>query len=228
MTLLRDAGRNPVHVKKDIPGFVGNRLQHALKREAIALIAAGVCDADTIDEVVKTRLRRADGRARADGADRPGRRRPDARHPECAAGRSRPLAPSRRSSSRTRSRRASSACAPARASANGRRNPPTRCASGCGISWPSRPRPRPAREATGHGAGSHFRDPVGGVVRPEQRHGPPRRGQRHAAPGHGGQRAAGRGLLSSSGVCHRRIVAGYRNSPGRRRPGWPASACCIS
>jgi 3-hydroxybutyryl-CoA dehydrogenase len=54
MALLRMAGRNPVHVKKDIPGFVGNRLQHALKREAIALIAAGVCDADTIDEVVKT------------------------------------------------------------------------------------------------------------------------------------------------------------------------------
>jgi 3-hydroxybutyryl-CoA dehydrogenase len=54
MDLLRDAGRNPVHVKKDIPGFVGNRLQHALKREAIALLAAGVCDADTIDEVVKS------------------------------------------------------------------------------------------------------------------------------------------------------------------------------
>ena len=54
IALLRDAGRNPVHVKKDIPGFVGNRLQHALKREAIALVAAGVCDADTIDEVVKS------------------------------------------------------------------------------------------------------------------------------------------------------------------------------
>ena len=53
MDLLRDAGRKPVHVKKDIPGFVGNRLQHALKREAIALVAAGVCDAETIDEVVK-------------------------------------------------------------------------------------------------------------------------------------------------------------------------------
>jgi 3-hydroxybutyryl-CoA dehydrogenase len=53
MDLLRDAGRRPVHVKKDIPGFVGNRLQHALKREAIALVAAGVCGADTIDEVVK-------------------------------------------------------------------------------------------------------------------------------------------------------------------------------
>jgi 3-hydroxybutyryl-CoA dehydrogenase len=54
MELLRDAGRRPVHVKKDIPGFVGNRLQHALKREAIALVASGVCDADTIDEVVKS------------------------------------------------------------------------------------------------------------------------------------------------------------------------------
>jgi 3-hydroxybutyryl-CoA dehydrogenase len=54
MELLREAGRNPVHVKKDIPGFVGNRLQHALKREAIALVAAGVCDAETIDEVVKS------------------------------------------------------------------------------------------------------------------------------------------------------------------------------
>ena len=52
--LLRAAGREPVHVRKDIPGFVGNRLQHALKREAIALVAAGVCDADTIDTVVKS------------------------------------------------------------------------------------------------------------------------------------------------------------------------------
>jgi 3-hydroxybutyryl-CoA dehydrogenase len=54
MALLREAGRKPVHIRKDIPGFVGNRLQHALKREAIALVAAGVCDADTIDEVVKS------------------------------------------------------------------------------------------------------------------------------------------------------------------------------
>jgi len=51
--LLRDAGKTPVHVRRDIPGFVGNRLQHALKREAIALVAAGVCDAETLDMVVK-------------------------------------------------------------------------------------------------------------------------------------------------------------------------------
>ncbi len=51
--LLRAAGKTAVHVRRDIPGFVGNRLQHALKREAIALVAAGVCDAETIDTVVK-------------------------------------------------------------------------------------------------------------------------------------------------------------------------------
>ena len=53
MDLLRQAGKVPVHVRRDIPGFVGNRLQHAMKREAIALVAAGVCDAETIDTVVK-------------------------------------------------------------------------------------------------------------------------------------------------------------------------------
>jgi 3-hydroxybutyryl-CoA dehydrogenase len=53
MDLLRNAGKIPVHVRRDIPGFVGNRLQHAMKREAIAMVAAGVCDAETIDTVVK-------------------------------------------------------------------------------------------------------------------------------------------------------------------------------
>ncbi len=53
MDLLRDAGKSPVHVRRDVPGFVGNRLQHAMKREAFALVAAGVCDAETVDTVVK-------------------------------------------------------------------------------------------------------------------------------------------------------------------------------
>jgi 3-hydroxybutyryl-CoA dehydrogenase len=53
MQLLRQAGKVPVHVRRDIPGFVGNRLQHAMKREAVALVAAGVCDAETIDIVVR-------------------------------------------------------------------------------------------------------------------------------------------------------------------------------
>ena len=51
--VLRALGRHPVLVHRDIPGFIGNRLQHAMKREAIALVAAGVCDAETIDDVVK-------------------------------------------------------------------------------------------------------------------------------------------------------------------------------
>jgi 3-hydroxybutyryl-CoA dehydrogenase len=52
--LLKSLGKSPVEVKKDVPGFVGNRLQHALWREAIALVAEGVCDARTVDEVVKS------------------------------------------------------------------------------------------------------------------------------------------------------------------------------
>lgn len=51
--LLRRVGKTPAMVDKDVPGFVGNRLQHALWREAIALVAAGVCDAQTVDTVVK-------------------------------------------------------------------------------------------------------------------------------------------------------------------------------
>lgn len=51
--LLTAAGKTPVTVEKDVPGFVGNRLQHALWREAIALVQNGVCDARTVDTVVK-------------------------------------------------------------------------------------------------------------------------------------------------------------------------------
>ena len=53
MALLAAVGKTPVRVIKDVPGFVGNRLQHALWREAIALVAEGVCDAQTVDMVVK-------------------------------------------------------------------------------------------------------------------------------------------------------------------------------
>jgi 3-hydroxybutyryl-CoA dehydrogenase len=53
IALHREAGKMPVHVKKDVPGFVGNRLQHALWREAIALVEHGICDAETVDTVIK-------------------------------------------------------------------------------------------------------------------------------------------------------------------------------
>lgn len=53
MEILSGVGMTPVLVKKDVPGCVGNRLQHALKREAIAIVADGICDARTLDIIVK-------------------------------------------------------------------------------------------------------------------------------------------------------------------------------
>jgi 3-hydroxybutyryl-CoA dehydrogenase len=53
IALLTSVGKEAVHVRRDVPGFVGNRLQHALWREAFALVADGVCDAETVDRVVK-------------------------------------------------------------------------------------------------------------------------------------------------------------------------------
>jgi 3-hydroxybutyryl-CoA dehydrogenase len=53
MELLKSVGKSPAHVTKDVPGFVANRLQHALWREAIAMVAAGICDAATLDACVK-------------------------------------------------------------------------------------------------------------------------------------------------------------------------------
>ena len=53
MTLLEGAGKTPVRVEKDVPGFIGNRLQHALWREAISLVENGICDARAVDTVIK-------------------------------------------------------------------------------------------------------------------------------------------------------------------------------
>jgi 3-hydroxybutyryl-CoA dehydrogenase len=54
MKLHAAAGKKPAHVKKDVPGFIGNRLQHALWREAVALVEQGICDAETVDTVIKS------------------------------------------------------------------------------------------------------------------------------------------------------------------------------
>ena len=51
--LLKSVGKHPVKVKKDVPGFVGNRLQHALWREAISIVDQGIADAATVDEVIR-------------------------------------------------------------------------------------------------------------------------------------------------------------------------------
>lgn len=51
--LLVRVGKHPVYVRKDVPGFVGNRLQHALWREAFAIVDEGICDPATVDEVIR-------------------------------------------------------------------------------------------------------------------------------------------------------------------------------
>jgi 3-hydroxybutyryl-CoA dehydrogenase len=51
--VLQAAGKVPVVMNREIPGFIGNRLQFALLREAWALLAAGVASAEAIDAVVR-------------------------------------------------------------------------------------------------------------------------------------------------------------------------------
>lgn len=43
----------PVLVKKDLPGFLANRLQHALSREAFSLIDQGIASPEDIDKAVR-------------------------------------------------------------------------------------------------------------------------------------------------------------------------------
>jgi 3-hydroxybutyryl-CoA dehydrogenase len=56
MGLMRKIGKYPVLVKKDVPGLVASRLQHALWREAISLVENGIADAKSVDAVVKHSL----------------------------------------------------------------------------------------------------------------------------------------------------------------------------
>ena len=49
----RDLGKMPVRVNKDIPGFIGNRLQHAMMREALYLISDGVVSPEGVDAAVR-------------------------------------------------------------------------------------------------------------------------------------------------------------------------------
>ncbi|MBX2839084.1 MAG: 3-hydroxyacyl-CoA dehydrogenase family protein [Gammaproteobacteria bacterium] len=53
VAVLERSGKKPVRVEKDVPGFIGNRLQHALWREAISIVEQGICDAESVDTVVK-------------------------------------------------------------------------------------------------------------------------------------------------------------------------------
>ncbi|UQT50043.1 3-hydroxyacyl-CoA dehydrogenase family protein [Flavonifractor plautii] len=40
-------------MQKDVPGFIANRMQHALWREAISIVENGIADAATVDEAVR-------------------------------------------------------------------------------------------------------------------------------------------------------------------------------
>ena len=49
-------GRFPIRIKRDVPGFLINRLQHALIREAVNLLSSGVASVEDIDTAVRLGL----------------------------------------------------------------------------------------------------------------------------------------------------------------------------
>ena len=50
---MQRCGSVPILVRKDVPGFIGNRLQHALGREAYSLIQEGIATHEDIDNAVR-------------------------------------------------------------------------------------------------------------------------------------------------------------------------------
>lgn len=58
---LKEAGKEPAVIDKEIPGFIGNRLQFAMLREAWALWASGAASAEAIDTVVRNSFGRRVG-----------------------------------------------------------------------------------------------------------------------------------------------------------------------
>jgi len=53
---MEELGKAPILVRLDLPGFVANRLQYALLREAYALVDAGVCSFEDVDRAVTAGL----------------------------------------------------------------------------------------------------------------------------------------------------------------------------
>jgi 3-hydroxybutyryl-CoA dehydrogenase len=53
MMFCRSIGKKPVRVNADIPGFIGNRMLHALWREAIDLVERGIASPEDVDTVAK-------------------------------------------------------------------------------------------------------------------------------------------------------------------------------
>lgn len=53
MDFMTAIGKKPCLCKKDVPGFIANRLQHALWREAFSIVDNGIADAETVDTAIK-------------------------------------------------------------------------------------------------------------------------------------------------------------------------------
>ncbi len=53
VALMKTLDKAPIWVKRDVPGFVGNRLQHAMMREALNLIADGIVSPEGVDIAVR-------------------------------------------------------------------------------------------------------------------------------------------------------------------------------
>jgi len=51
--IMRSVRKRPVQVKRDVPGFLANRIQHAMMREAIALVDEGFASAEDVDLAVR-------------------------------------------------------------------------------------------------------------------------------------------------------------------------------
>ncbi|QIB67951.1 NAD(P)-binding domain-containing protein [Aminipila butyrica] len=51
--LLAEVGKKPVIVKKDVPGFLANRMQHALFREALSIVEQGIAEPKDVDDAIK-------------------------------------------------------------------------------------------------------------------------------------------------------------------------------
>lgn len=53
LATLRRWGKVPVLLSRQVPGFVANRVQHAMMRECLALVEAGVIEPAALDELIR-------------------------------------------------------------------------------------------------------------------------------------------------------------------------------
>jgi len=56
--LLVKIGKKPAIIQKEVPGFIGNRIQGAVLREALWLVQQGIATAEDVDTVIKSSIGR--------------------------------------------------------------------------------------------------------------------------------------------------------------------------